>query len=404
MTWIFLAVVAVQAAMRLWLSRRQERHVLAHKGAVPDAFRESIPADAHEKAADYTVAGTRFGRIQTVAGALLLLAWTLGGGIELLASAFDHQSIFGGAAFLVSAFLIAAIPMLPLDLYDTFVLEERFGFNRTTTKLWVIDLVKGALLAVAIGGPAVLGALWIMENGGAYWWLALWAGWVAFSLLLAWAGPAFLAKLFFKFTPLPEGDLKERVEDLLQRTGYASEGVYVMDGSRRSAHANAFFAGFGKTKRVVLFDTLCEKLSVAELEAVLAHEIGHFKKRHITRRMVISALEGLVILALFAWIKDRSWFQAGLGVSDASNATALLLLVWAGPAFAFPLRPLWSYWSRRQEYEADAFAVQETSADAMRAALVRLYETNASTLTPDPVHSAYYDSHPPASLRIGRLK
>jgi STE24 endopeptidase len=401
---LFLAVVALEAAMRWWLSRRQERCVLAHRDEVPAAFRGSIPLNAHQKAADYTVARTRFGRVQTLVSTALLLVWTVGGGIDLLASGFDHASILGGAAFLLCAFAVSAVLTLPLDLYGTFVLEERFGFNHTSPKLYVTDLFKGALLGVVIGGPAAAGALWLMTRGGDRWWIALWAGWMALSLLLAWAGPAFLAKLFFKFTPLPEGELKTRVEGLLDRTGYASDGVFVMDGSRRSAHANAFFAGFGRTKRVVLFDTLCEMLSNEQLEAVLAHEIGHFRHRHILTRLLVGAIQGLAILALFAWIKNAPWFQSGLGVTDGSNATALLLLMWAGSVFAFPLRPLWSYWSRRQEYEADAFARAETSGEAMTGALVRMYEKNASTLTPDPVHSAYYDSHPPASLRIARLK
>jgi len=390
--------------MRWWLSFRQERCVRSHRAEVPEAFRASISLDAHQKAADYTVARTRFGRVHTLVATLLLLMWTVGGGLDLLASGFDHASILGGALFLLTAFAIASVLTLPLDLYGTFVLEERFGFNHTSPKLYISDLIKGVLLAVVIGGPAAAGALWLMKNGGEHWWIALWAGWMALSLLLAWAGPAFLAKLFFKFTPLPEGELRTRVEGLLERTGYASDGVYVMDGSRRSAHANAFFAGFGRTKRVVLFDTLCEMLTDEELEAVLAHEIGHFRHRHILRRLVVGAVQGFAILALFAWIKDAAWFQSGLGVAGGSDATALLLLMWAGSVFAFPLRPLWSYWSRRQEYEADAFARSETSGAAMTGALVRLYEKNASTLTPDPVHSAYYDSHPPASLRIARLK
>jgi len=401
---VFLAFVAVQASMRWWLALRQERCVRAHRGSVPEPFRDSIALEAHQKAADYTIARTRFGRVGTLVSTLLLLAWTVGGGIELLASEFPHDTILGGTAFLLCALFAAAIVTLPLDLYGTFVLEERFDFNHTSPGLYVADLVKGTLLAVVIGGPAAAAALWIMQNGGEYWWLALWAGWMALSLFLAWAGPAFIAKIFFKFTPLPEGALRTRVEGLLDRTGYASNGVFVMDGSRRSSHANAFFAGFGRTKRVVLFDTLCEMLSVPELEAVLAHEIGHFRHRHILRRLLVSAIEGLAILALFAWIKDRAWFQLGLGVADGSNATALLLLMWAGGVFAFPLRPIWSYWSRKQEYEADAFAVQETSGEAMSAALVRMYEKNAATLTPDAIHSAYYDSHPPAALRIARLK
>jgi len=403
-TFAFLAVVALNAVVRVWLSRRQERCVLAHRNEVPEAFQGRIPLDAHCKAADYTIAGTRFGRIYMSASLLLLLAWTVGGGMDLLAGYFDHGSILGGAAFLLTALLLAAIPTLPLDIYDTFVLEERFGFNRMTPGLYVADLLKGAALALVIGGPVALGALWIMASGGAYWWVWLWVGWLALSVLLAWLAPAVIAPLFFKFTPLPEGELRERVENLLRRTGYNSDGVFQMDGSRRSSHSNAFFTGFGRTKRVVLFDTLCELLPLEELEAVLAHEIGHFRRKHILRRMAVSAVEVFAALALFAWLKQTSWFQSGLGVTHASDATALLLLMWVGPYFAFPLRPLWSYWSRKQEFEADEFAVEETSAPAMIGALVKIYEQNAATLTPDPLHSAYYDSHPPAALRIAAIQ
>ncbi|MHC4938040.1 MAG: M48 family metallopeptidase [Planctomycetota bacterium] len=403
MTVAFLLVLFGGAAIRLYLATRQIRCVRRHRDAVPDAFVESIPLAAHQKAADYTVDRTRLGRFNAVAGVALLLIWTLGGGIDLVAAAVDDGTILGGTLFLLTAFLIAGLLTLPIDLYRTFVLEEKYGFNRTSPKLWIVDLVKGLALAVLIGAPVAAGALWILRSGGTWWWLWLWAGYLGLSLLLAWAWPAFLAPIFFKFTPLPEGELKEKVTALLERTGYESEGVYIMDGSRRSTHANAFFAGFGKRKRVVLFDTLCEMLSLDELEAVLAHEIGHFRLRHFRKRIVAGALQALAALALFAWLLTQPWFQAGLGVHEASDATALLLLVWVGPVFAFPIGPLWTYWSRRHEYQADAFATKETSADAMARALVRLYEKNASTLTPDPLHSAYHDTHPPAALRIGKL-
>ncbi|MEM8882603.1 MAG: M48 family metallopeptidase [Planctomycetota bacterium] len=404
MTAAFLVVLGAGLAIRLYLAARQMRHVAAHRDAVPAAFENRIGLDAHRKAADYTIARTRFGIVRAIAGAILLLIWTLGGGIELLASLVGAQGIGGGTLFLLIAFLVSAIPLLPFDLYRTFVIEERFGFNRTSGKLFVLDMVKGVLLGGAIGAPLAAGALWILAHGGTWWWIWLWVAYLAFSFFFAWAWPTFLAPIFFKFTPLPDGELKERVRDLLDRTGYDNDGIFIMDGSRRSAHANAFFAGLGKRKRVVLFDTLCEMLQTDELESVLAHEIGHAKLRHIRQRIVAGAIQTLLVLGLFAWLRDQPWFQAGLGVQEATDATALLLLLWVGPVFAFPIGPLWSYWSRVHEYEADAYARDETSADALARALVRLYETNASTLTPDPLHSAYYDSHPPAALRLGRLE
>jgi len=403
LTAAFLAVLAAGAGIRFYLAARQIRAVRAHADAVPAAFADRMPLAAHRKAAEYTVARTRLGILAALIGLALLLGWTLGGGIDLLAGLLDDGSLAGGTLLLVAAFLLAGVFALPLDLYRTFVLEESFGFNRTSPGLFVADLVKGVLLGLLLGAPLAAGALWILRDGGRHWWLALWAAYLVVSLLFAWAWPAFLAPIFFKFTPLPDGELKRTVQDLLDRTGYESEGVFIMDGSRRSSHANAFFAGLGRRKRVVLFDTLCEMLSVGELEAVLAHEIGHFKLRHFRKRILAGAVQTLVILALFAWLREQPWFQAGLGVHNASDATALLLLLWVGPVFAFPLGPLWNYWSRRQEYEADAFAARETSGAAMARALVRLYEKNASTLTPDPLYSAYHDSHPPAALRLGKL-
>jgi STE24 endopeptidase len=399
----FLVVLCGGTAIRLYLAVRQIRCVRSHREAVPADFAERIGLVAHRKAADYTIDRTRLGIFNTIVAACLLLIWTLGGGIDLVSGLIEDGSIAGGTLFLIAAFLIAWILTLPIDLYRTFVMEEKYGFNRMSPKLFVGDMVKGLLLGVLLGAPIAAGALWILRDGGPHWWLFLWAGYMAISLLLAWAWPAFIAPIFFKFTPLPEGELKNTVTGLLERTGYTSDGVFIMDGSRRSTHANAFFAGFGRRKRVVLFDTLCEMLSLDELEAVLAHEIGHFKLRHIRKRIVGGAVQALLALGLFAWLLTQGWFQAGLGVHQATDATALLLLLWVGPVFAFPIGPLWTYWSRRQEYEADAFAAKEASADAMGRALVRLYEKNASTLTPDPLHSAYHDSHPPAALRIGKL-
>ena len=403
MTAAFLVVLAAGTAIRLYLASRQIRCVQGHRAQVPAAFVDRVPIAAHHKAADYTVARTRLGVLRSIADVVLLLIWTLGGGIDLLARGFDTTTIAGGTMLLMTAFLVSAVLTLPWDLYRTFVLEERFGFNRTSPRLWLADLGKGAALGVVLGTPMAAGALWLLGHGGPRWWLWLWMGYLGTSLLLAWAWPAFIAPLFAKFTPIPDGELKQRVQALLERTGYESEGVYIMDGSRRSTHANAFFAGMGKRKRVVLFDTLCEMLGHDELESVLAHEIGHFKLRHFRKRFLAGAAQALLTLALFAWLRERTWFQPGLGVHSPSDATGLLLLMWVGPAFSFPIGPIWNYWSRRQEYEADAFAAVEASAEAMARALVRLTQENASTLTPDPIHSAYYDTHPPAALRIGKL-
>jgi STE24 endopeptidase len=403
LTALFLAALAASLGVRLWLSFRQERHVRAHRAEVPAAFRAKIPLAAHQKAADYTVARVRLGRVGVLWRAVLLVAFTLGGGLEALARLWETSTLLAGTAYVLSAMFLAELALLPLALYTTFGLEERFGFNRTTPRLFVVDLTKQAVLAAALGGPLVYGALWLLENGGAAWWVWLWAGWVGVSLFFTWAYPVLIAPLFHKFTPLDDPELRRRTEDLLHRTGFRSEGIFVMDGSRRSSHANAYFTGLGRRKRIVLFDTLREALAPAETEAVLAHELGHYKLRHLWWRLAAGAGLALAAAAVFAFVVDRRWFYTGLGVQEVWSPAGLVLFLWVAPLFAFLLRPLLSAWSRRHEYAADAFAAAFSDGDAMIRALVKLYEHNAATLTPDPLHSAFHDSHPPAPLRVARL-
>ncbi len=398
MTAAFLVALVLSLSLRLWLSRRQVAHVLAHRGQVPRAFSERIPLDAHQKAADYTVTRQLGGRVALLVRAALLVLWTIGGGIEWLGR---H---LGGAWFLLAAFGLTGLAMLPFTIYSVFRIEERFGFNRTTPRLFVVDTIKSIVLGVALGWPIATGVLWLIAHGGTYWFLWAWAGWVVFVLFLTWVYPAFIAPLFNKFTPLEDAELRARIEDLLRRTGFSSGGLFVMDGSRRSTHANAYFTGWGGKKRVVLYDTLCDMLDPPEIEAVLAHEIGHYRRRHIWKRLGAAAVQTALGLLLVDALIARNWFYSGLGVETVTHAAGLLLVLWVSPLFLFPLNPLWSAWSRRHEYEADAFAAEHSSAASLIGALTKMYEKNAATLTPDPLHSAYHDSHPPATLRIARLE
>jgi STE24 endopeptidase len=403
LTALFLAALFASLGVRLWLSWRQGRSVRAHRGAVPAAFADSIPLEAHQKAADYTVARLRLGRIVAPARAALLVAFTLGGGLQALTRLWDQGTLLAGVAFVLSALFLAELCLLPFAIYSTFVLEERFGFNRTTFGLFFSDLVKQALLSVLLGGPLIFGALWLIGNGGAFWWVWLWAGWIGVSLFFTWAYPVLIAPLFFKFTRVGDAELLQRIQDLLQRTGFSSSGIFVMDGSRRSSHANAYFTGLGRRKRIVLFDSLCQVLAPPEIESVLAHELGHFKLRHLWWRLGAGAAMGLLGIVVFQLLVDRAWFYTGLGVDNVATHVGLILFLWVAPLFTFPLRPLLSAWSRRHEYAADAFAAQHSDGQAMISALVKMYEHNAATLTPDPIHSAFHDSHPPAPLRIARL-
>ena len=407
LTWLFLAALALASATRLWLGARQIRHVQAHRDAVPRSFSGSIALSAHQKAADYTTAKTRLGMFDVLIGALTLLVFTLGGLLEWLSEAwsrfFASGSIAHGTALLLSVVLIQSLIALPLAAYRTFGIEARFGFNRMTVRLFIADLAMHALVGLALGVPLLLAVLWLMGKMGTYWWLYVWLVWVAYSAVLVMLYPALIMPLFNKFTPITEGELAARVARLLERCGFRSSGLYLMDGSKRSSHGNAFFTGFGAAKRIVLFDTLVSRLQPPEVEAVLAHELGHYRLHHIAKQMVLSAAISLAVLWLLGQLIGRDWFYAGLGVRTPTPAAALALFMMVLPEFLFFLQPLSSRYSRRREYEADAYAVNHASAQELERALVKLYQDNAATLTPDPLHSAFYDSHPPAAMRIARL-
>ena len=406
-SWIFLAALFLMTATELWLSMRQGKHVQAHRNKVPKAFEEQISLSAHQKAADYTVAKGRFGRKENVYGVIILLAWTFGGGLSLLSTAWDGLGLspmLTSILFLLSFIVIGSLLDLPFSYYRTFVLEDKFGFNRNTPALFFSDFIKQTLLTLIMGALLIWIALWMMQSTGEFWWLYLWAAWIGFALFMMWAYPAFIAPLFNKFTPLEDANLQQRVENLLARCGFKSQGIFVMDGSRRSGHGNAYFTGLGSNKRIVFFDTLLNTLNEDQIEAVLAHELGHFRRKHVVKNMVVMAVISLIGLALLGWASNQPWFYEGLGVSQQSNAMALALFMLVIPVFMFFLHPLMTSLSRKYEYEADAYAASVSSADDLIAALVALYKENASTLTPDPLVSAVYDSHPPAAMRIAHLQ
>lgn len=414
-TVIFMALIALNVALRVWLDARQMRHVKAHRDRVPSQFAGRIPVAAHQKAADYTIARTRLSIVDDMIGTLITLALTLGGGLAILfgiATSLSDHPIVRDLALLVGYALVTGIASLPLGLYRTFVLEARFGFNKMTWKLWLADLVKGMALGAVLGLPLAALVLWLMEFAGSLWWLYAWLAWSAFQLLMLWLFPTVIAPLFNKFTPLEDGPIKKRIENLLTRCGFQSKGLFVMDGSKRSSHGNAYFTGFGAGKRIVFFDTLLKTLEPQEVEAVLAHELGHFKRRHIVKRIAWMFAASLAFLWILSVLIDQPWFYAGLGVPLGagasagfhSNGLALLLFSIVMPLVTFPLSPLLSAYSRKHEFEADQYAAQQASADDLVQSLVKMYEDNASTLTPDPVHSAFYDSHPPAAVRIARLR
>ena len=407
-TWLFLVAVAAATATRLWLTQRQIRHVRAHRDAVPGMFAEAIPLASHQKAADYTVAKSRLGIVDTLLDAAILLVLTLGGALQWLADAwqsvFPATSLWHGTALILTVFLLKGLIGLPLNVYRIFVIEERFGFNRMTVKLFVTDLIKHALVGAALGIPLLLVVLWLMQAAGSLWWLYVWLVLVAFSVFLQMIYPALIMPLFNKFSPLDDPALAARVERLLERCGFRSRGLYVMDGSKRSSHGNAFFTGFGAAKRIVLFDTLVSRLQPAEVEAVLAHELGHYKLHHIIKAMALSWAFSFVLLSVLGVLAGQPWFYQGLGMQTATLPVALLLFMLVMPEFIFFLQPLLSLFSRKNEYEADRYAARYANAAELVRALVKLYHDNSATLTPDPLHSAYYDSHPPAAMRIARLR
>ncbi len=407
-TALFLLALVVSVALQLWLARRQVRHVSSHRAAVPVHFTGRVALAAHQKAADYTVARTRLAVVDTVIDTCVLLTLTLGGGLWIAAawsSALPVSPLWQDVLLIVGVTVVTGAVALPLSWYRTFVVEQRFGFNRMTFGLWLKDLLKAALLGAALGVPLLTLVLWLMARAGSWWWFYAWLAWVAFQGLLLALYPTLIAPLFNKFRPLADVTLKERVERLLARCGFAAKGLFVMDGSTRSSHGNAYFTGFGAARRIVFFDTLLERLQPEEVEAVLAHELGHFKLKHVLKRTLWFAAGSLAFLALLGWLTNEPWFYAGLGVPGGATryGVALVLFMLALPVFTFVAAPLAALYSRRHEFEADAYAAKNASASALVAALVKLYEDNANTLTPDPLHSAFYDSHPPAAARIARL-
>ena len=403
---IFLAAFALTLAARLWLTSRHIRFVAAHRHAVPAEFAERIPLEAHQKAADYTVDRNKLVLRTTLVDAALLLSLTLGGGLAWLdniwAARLDGLSY--GLAMIFSLMLISGLIDLPFSLYRQFVVEARYGFNRMTLGLFFSDLIKQTLLGALVGAPVILAILWLMGAMGPYWWFYVWLFWSIFNLLILFIYPTWIAPLFNKFSPLEDGEMKTCIEALLTRCGFRSSGLFVMDGSKRSSHGNAYFTGFGNNKRIVFFDTLLARLRPPEIEAVLAHELGHFRKKHVVQRIGMMFAASLAFLWLLGQLIDATWFYNGLGVPVQNTTLALILFFLVIPVFTFPLKPLSSYLSRRHEFEADAYAVEHTSASELTRALVKLYEDNASTLTPDPLHSLFYDSHPPAAQRIARLQ
>jgi STE24 endopeptidase len=406
-TLLFLFSLAVWVSLSIWLSVRHQRHIALHRHKVPPAFADKVSIGEHRKAADYSIARTRFGRIELLAGALILLLMTLGGLIDRIDAvwrAAQWPELATGGAVILSVLLISALLDIPSALYRTFVIEERFGFNKSTMTTFWVDRLKGLFLVTLLGVPLLLLILWLMQIAGGLWWLYAWAALSVFSLSISWAFPKFIAPLFNRFEALEEGEVADRLQSLLERTGFRSDGIFVMDGSRRSSHGNAYFTGFGKSKRIVFFDTLLEQLTPAQVEAVLAHELGHFKRRHIIKGMAISLAMTFCGFVLLAWLMQQAWFFEGLGVSTMSSYMALLLFVLVSPVFTFLIGPAMAWFSRRHEFEADAFAAEQSDARDLITALVNLYRENASTLTPDPLHSAFHDSHPPASIRIARLE
>lgn len=417
LTIAFAAVICAGLLLKFWLASRQIRHVAQHRSSVPEAFATRISLAAHQKAADYTITKARFSLLEMALGAAVLLGWTLLGGLDALNQAL--LGAMGGGmwqqlALLAAFVVISAAIDLPVTLYQTFVIEQRFGFNKMTPALWLADLAKSALMGALIGLPIAALILWLMGAAGPLWWLWAWCFWMGFNLLLMVVYPTFIAPLFNKFQPLEDESLKARVTALMQRCGFAAKGLFVMDGSRRSAHANAYFTGFGAAKRVVFYDTLLRQLSPGEVEAVLAHELGHFKHRHILQRMASLFALSLAGFALLGWLSTQVWFYTGLGVRPnisldpavapaPNDALALLLFVLAVPVFTLFIAPLFARLSRRHEFEADAYAVTQANGSDLAAALLKLYEDNASTLTPDPVYVKFYYSHPPASERLARI-
>lgn len=410
LTSLFVLALIAGLIVRLWLSTRQVQHVAQFRGAVPTAFANQIALGAHQKAADYTITKIRFGLVELAVGTAVVLGWTLLGGLSILNQMLINllgTGIGQQIALLAAFVVIGSLIDLPLTIYQTFVIEERFGFNKMTMRLWLADLAKSGLVSALIGLPLIALIVWMMGETGRWWWLWTWGVWMGFNLILLFAYPTWIAPLFNKFKPLEDEALKLQVTTLMQRCGFAAKGLFVMDGSKRSSHANAYFTGFGASKRVVFYDTLLSKLTTSEVKAVLAHELGHFKHKHIVKRMVSLFVTSLFGFALLGYLTTQVWFYTGLGVQPNLNADndalAIILFLFALPTFGFFITPLTTHLSRQHEFEADAYAVLHTNGADLASALLKMYEDNASTLTPDPVYAKFHYSHPPASERLARM-
>lgn len=403
---LFILALLLSLIIQLWLSNRQTNAVALNRAAVPDAFAGQITLEQHQKAADYTTAKLLINKIELVFGAILILGWTLGGGLELIDTflrAYAYSEIITGLAVIFSIMFISAIIDLPFTLYRTFKIEQRFGFNRMTAAQFIKDMLMQTALTLVLAVPLIGGILWLMQDASPLWWVYVWAVLLSFGLLISWIFPTFIAPLFNKFMPLESEELRERITALMNRCGFASNGIFVMDGSKRSSHGNAYFTGLGKNKRIVFFDTLLETLDANEVEAVLAHELGHFKHHHVRKGLILNAVITLVGLAILAWLIKQEAFYTVLGVSHVSTYMALVLFSMVMPLLSIYLQPVMSYLSRKHEFEADDFAAKQSQPQTLIKALVKLYRDNANTLTPDPLYSAFHDSHPPAPVRIAHL-
>ena len=403
---LFVLALLLSLFIQLWLSNRQTKAVSKNRPSVPDAFAEQISVEQHQKAADYTIAKLTINKIELVYGAILLLAWTLGGGLEwidTLIRSYALSELVTGLAVIFGIMFISAIIDLPFTLYRTFKIEQRFGFNRMTAAQFIKDMVMQTILTLVLAVPLVSGILWLMQDASPLWWVYVWAVLLSFGLLISWIFPTFIAPLFNKFLPLENEELRERITTLMKRCGFSSNGIFVMDGSKRSSHGNAYFTGLGKNKRIVFYDTLLETLNPDEVEAVLAHELGHFKHHHVRKGLILNAVITLVGLAILAWLIKQDAFYHTLGVSHASTYMALILFSMVMPLFSIYLQPIMSYLSRKHEFEADDFASEQSKPQTLIKALVKLYRDNANTLTPDSLYSAFHDSHPPAPVRVAHL-
>jgi len=406
-SYIFLFFLVTSMLLTLWLNKRQMTHIMLHRDKVPDDFKGKIDLTAHQKAADYTIAKTKMANLHTILGSAILVMLTLGGIINVIldvSQAYIYNDIWGGVALIIFVFIASHLIELPLSAYQTFNIEQKFGFNRTTVGQFIKDQFLQLTLMFAIGIPLLYALLWVMGEMGDYWWTYAWLLTITFTFFMTWLVPTFIAPLFNKFTPLEDDALKSRITQLFERCGFNSKGIYVMDGSKRSGHGNAYFTGIGNNKRIVFFDTLIESLNTDEVEAVLAHELGHFKCKHITKQMIVSTFITLIGFALLGWLKQQNWFFDGLGMLQINNAVALLLFILVTPVFTTFLQPISSHFQRKFEFEADAFASTMAKPEHLIQALVKLYRENASTLTPDPLYSSFHHSHPPAGVRINHLK